>query len=288
MGAFQTAIEPTFPDLKMLNSSAYFSSKAALIKTSFIPSGECSCNQFTFLIPLRQTLAIKTSGKLSHLTTYSVFPCNPYQQHSIVNPEIDDFEAYVLYLEEKHFKETMELLFGSGSVEMENSAFDFSQDLQRFVSAFIKEFDAMQPGYDLMLQSLAFQAAVTILREGRHNLSTRDIQQKEFCDVNGMKKAADFLFENYQANITLQELAAVTNYSPFHFLRLFKTHYGRTPFEYLLDLKINKAKHLLRFKDDTIAHICELSGFTSCSYFTQVFKKKTGLTPSQYKAQAGR
>jgi AraC family transcriptional regulator len=283
MDSFQNVIKPSFPDPTMMQSKASYSSKTAIIETTFIPSGECGCDGFTFLIPLRQPPSIRTHGKLCKLNARSVFPCNPFQKHSVVSSKISNFKAYVLYIEAKHLRQTAESMFGGNALELENRCFHFSTAFNELISAFISEFQAMQPGYELLLQSFSFQVAVIILRESCHNLSNIHTDPKEYRDGNSIKKAIDFLTDNYQSAITLQEVAEVTNYSPYHFLRLFKTHTGKTPFEYLLDIKIEKAKSLLQEKDCTISYVCDLSGFNSCSYFTQVFKKKMGLTPTQFK-----
>jgi AraC-like DNA-binding protein len=56
-----------------------------------------------------------------------------------------------------------------------------------------------------------------------------------------------------------------------------------SPSEYLLNVKIEKAKKLLKYTDHAITEICYLCGFSSASYFTQAFKRKTGVSPSYYK-----
>jgi AraC-like DNA-binding protein len=83
--------------------------------------------------------------------------------------------------------------------------------------------------------------------------------------------------------MTLEELARELNYSVFHFLRLFKTSTGMTPFEYLTEIKIEKAKRLLRESEYTITEICSMCGFKYQSHFAQAFSKRTGLPPSLYR-----
>lgn len=89
--------------------------------------------------------------------------------------------------------------------------------------------------------------------------------------------------DNYLNRISLADLASETNYSPYHLLRLFKRKTGRTPFEFLLELKIEKAKSMIQSRNYSMASICDACGFNSLSYFSQAFKKKTGLTPMQYR-----
>lgn len=94
-------------------------------------------------------------------------------------------------------------------------------------------------------------------------------------------KAKEFIDENASGNITLNSIASAAYLSKFHFLRLFKSLYGRTPHQYLTEIRIEKAKQLLR-SGLPVADTCFLTGFESISSFKALFKKCTGLTPSRY------
>jgi len=132
-------------------------------------------------------------------------------------------------------------------------------------------------------QSISLQIAITVLRESCHNLSDTSFQPDSYYDEKAVKKAIEYIADNYQNRLSLFEIANETHYSPYHFLRLFKRHTGRTPFGFLLDLKIERAKDMLKKTDCTISQVCDLCGFGSLSYFSRVFKERTGLPPSQFK-----
>ena len=284
MDNFLLAIKPTFPDAQMLQSQVSSSANLAVIETSFLTLRECACNQFHFLIPLRQAPVIRTENKLYTLKAMSVFPCNPMQPHQVADTGIVDFRALILYVEKTFLQSVAKDLFGYRSLELKNSCFAFSPALQELTQTFIRECSARQPGYALMLESLSVQAAILLLRESSHKLSFSAIQSGVHRDNKCIVKAIEYITDNYQNKMSLFELASVTNYSPYHLLRLFKQHTGKTPFEFLLDVKVEKAKMLLRKTDYTITEICNLTGFSSNSYFSQVFKKKMGVSPSQYKS----
>jgi len=94
----------------------------------------------------------------------------------------------------------------------------------------------------------------------------------------------DFMTEHCAENLSLEDMAQLTNYSPFHFIKIFKSETGNTPFQYLLDIKLNRAKDMLTHrKEMTITEICYLCGFNNLSHFTAVFKRKTGVSPSKYR-----
>lgn len=94
-------------------------------------------------------------------------------------------------------------------------------------------------------------------------------------------KAKLFIDNNYSSNIDLNNIADEAYFSKFHFIRLFKSIYGRTPHQYLTYVRLEKAKHYLR-SDFTVTDTCFKVGFDSITSFTGLFKKYEGQTPSAY------
>ena len=76
-------------------------------------------------------------------------------------------------------------------------------------------------------------------------------------------------------------MAGEACFSPFHFLRLFKNIYGRTPHQYLTYVRITHARKLLA-AGKPVQDTCYAVGFESVSSFTSLFKKQTGHTPAAY------
>jgi AraC-like DNA-binding protein len=88
-------------------------------------------------------------------------------------------------------------------------------------------------------------------------------------------------------SITVAECADFCNMSKAHFARTFKRTTGQSPVQFMLGIRIDRAKELLDFTDKSIADIAEASGFPDQNYFTRTFKKVTGMTPTRYR-NAGR
>jgi AraC-like DNA-binding protein len=97
-------------------------------------------------------------------------------------------------------------------------------------------------------------------------------------------RAKLFIDENFASAIDLNKIADEACFSKFHFVRLFKQIYGRTPHQYLTDVRVEKAKAYL---DDgqTVAYACFKVGFDSVSSFTGLFKRRTGKTPKQFQIE---
>lgn len=93
-----------------------------------------------------------------------------------------------------------------------------------------------------------------------------------------------FIDSHFSENIDLNNIAEEACFSKFHFIRLFKTTYGKTPHQYLIWVRIENAKELLK-KRISVSEACYTVGFESVSSFTGLFKKCTGLSPSAYQLQ---
>ena len=90
-----------------------------------------------------------------------------------------------------------------------------------------------------------------------------------------------YIDKHFSDNINLDNIAGKALVSKFHFIRLFKKYYGRTPNQYLQEVRIAKAKKLLR-KGNSIDEVCVSIGFVSKTSFISLFKKMTGKTPLTY------
>ena len=93
-----------------------------------------------------------------------------------------------------------------------------------------------------------------------------------------------FIDEQFAGNIDLTNIADEAYFSKFHFIRLFKKIYNKTPHQYLTAVRIEKAKLFLK-EDVAVSTVCYSVGFDSISSFTGLFKRIVGITPSAYQQQ---
>ena len=102
-----------------------------------------------------------------------------------------------------------------------------------------------------------------------------------------LHQAKEFLDENFSdADLKMSQVARKFNISPSHFSTVFRAEFGLTYRDYLSQLRIKHAKLLLRTTNLKSSDISFRSGFNDPHYFSIVFKKKTGLTPLQFRKQA--
>jgi len=93
-----------------------------------------------------------------------------------------------------------------------------------------------------------------------------------------------FIDSHFAEKIDLGNIADEAYFSKFHFIRLFKKIYGKTPHQYLTTVRISEAKKLLS-EGLPVSETCEAVGFESFSSFTGLFKRSAGQTPSAYQAE---
>ncbi len=98
-----------------------------------------------------------------------------------------------------------------------------------------------------------------------------------------LRQIKEYLDENYTQKITLDDLSAKFYINKFYLLEIFKQQYGMGVNEYMIHMRITKAKRLLRFTDKTVEEIAYSCGMNSLHYFSRIFKKVEGLSPSEYR-----
>ncbi|HEY0743343.1 MAG TPA: AraC family transcriptional regulator [Chryseosolibacter sp.] len=99
-------------------------------------------------------------------------------------------------------------------------------------------------------------------------------------------RAKLFIDEHYSSPIDLETLSSEACFSKYHFLRLFKRTYNKTPYQYLSEIRIEKAKQKLKAHVASISEVCEDVGFESNTSFTAKFKEYTGETPAVFRLRA--
>jgi AraC-like DNA-binding protein len=96
-----------------------------------------------------------------------------------------------------------------------------------------------------------------------------------------LRQSKVFMEKYHGDKIQLKEIAAAAFMSRFHYIRTFRLVYGKTPRQYLRDLRMEKAKALLK-KGHSVSQVCLEVGYESLSTFSKIFKRGTGYSPKAY------
>ena len=98
---------------------------------------------------------------------------------------------------------------------------------------------------------------------------------------------SEYIMENIEGNPTLEGMAAVVNFSPYHFARPFKAATGLAPYQFVITRRIERAQHLLRTNGELgLAEAAFRSGFANQSRFCLHFKRIAGVTPRRFREKA--
>jgi AraC family transcriptional regulator len=148
--------------------------------------------------------------------------------------------------------------------------------------ALLAELESDAPGARLYAESLANVLAVHLLR---HYTSKGGDVRRFAGGLSGqrLRRVLAFVADNYERDLSLEELAAEAGVSTFHFVREFKRATGTTPHQYLMKFRVERAKASLAESDITLAEVAFRSGFSHQSHFTRLFRRMTGTTPQSYR-----
>ena len=174
--------------------------------------------------------------------------------------------------------------FNANKIELLPVLKNYDPQIKSIALFFLQEMLSKQWGSQLYYESLANLLAIHLLRqycvfepklrEYKGGLSPKKLQQ-----------AIDFIHDNLEQKLTLDEMAKQLNLSTFYFCELFKKSTGVPPYTYVLQQRVQRAKQLLKKQNKTISDIALECGFASHTHLNKHFRKFTGLTPKQYRKQ---
>lgn len=98
-----------------------------------------------------------------------------------------------------------------------------------------------------------------------------------------LRRSIEFIHENLHADISLAEIAAIANMSKYHFAKSFRRAIGIAPHQYLVKLRMEKARILLTSDDLSVEEIANRVGYSDKSHFAAQFLKIVGTTPNRYR-----
>lgn len=135
----------------------------------------------------------------------------------------------------------------------------------------------------LLAASAATQLAVHLLRNYIDRPEPEPVESGQIPAPRAVSLATAFINEHYGRSIGLAQIAQAAHLSPFHLSRLFKKATGRTPHQYLVEVRVNSARALLAAGAGvrSLADVAAAVGFADQSHLTRHFKRVLGVTPKQ-------
>lgn len=131
----------------------------------------------------------------------------------------------------------------------------------------------------LQIKAGILQLIGILMEAGLMCQSPRTESQK----ITAIKTVLSYITDHYHEKLYVQDLASQVNMNEQYFCRFFKRSIGKTPIDYINDYRLNKVIRLLETGDAQITEICLECGFNTMGNFQRLFKRKTGITPLQYR-----
>lgn len=150
--------------------------------------------------------------------------------------------------------------------------------LESLLNGMFEEIKNKEDGYDVILRN-RFQELVVLLCRHYNKIGTTEVRS-----MVRIGKVIEFLENNLDRKIYITEMAGLANMSVRNFQRIFIRAFGLSPINYLIQVRLQRARKLLRESNLEISAISDMTGFTDVSHFIRCFKKYIKTTPYKYRA----
>lgn len=155
-----------------------------------------------------------------------------------------------------------------------------SLDYKRLYLQMIQELKLEKPHYEEVLVHYLELLFVMISR-----LQGKKTRTKSTFLMDEMDQAVAHFHSNYNRSISIEEYSREHGMSVSWFIRNFKDYTGSTPTQYLLSLRISNAQSLLESTSCNVTEISEIVGYDNPLYFSRLFKKQCGVSPTEFRKQ---
>ncbi|WP_375749097.1 helix-turn-helix domain-containing protein [Vibrio sp. HN007] len=193
----------------------------------------------------------------------------------------------ILAIEEQKFLANCPLNLKGKDLQFLNNYNVLDESIKGIVELFLLEAKTKGRNGKPYLKNLISLLATTYIQNYSNyiDLQNEQVTSSKF-DQGQVDKVDKYISENIGQQITVDDLADLLRCSKFYFLREFKKLIGMTPYQYLMNKRLDQAKELLASENINIASVGHDLGFNDQSHFTRAFKNQFGMTPGQFVKQA--
>lgn len=217
---------------------------------------------------------VEIEVKPEHYLVTAMAPDVPHEEEPA-----DTFTRYIAIMISRELYETQYAAYSQKPPGQYNwDQFLVPHDIMFLLKKFMAEYDNRLPGYGQVLEA----HAVAITHQLIRSLLKIDLSPDFITERFEIEGVIEYMHQNYGQKLTVKKLARTVNMSESHFTRVFKKETGMAPMEYLIGVRLDKAKKLLRAGAMNITEVSMNCGFNSISHFSSCFTKHQGLTPSEY------
>lgn len=228
------------------------------------------------------------SGKGQFIIQDQIFPVN-VNNLVIINPN-------VTHTEDSLNAQPLEyIVLGIEGIELatsENSNGQFcildhfeSLEISSCIRNILREMELKNTGYEDICQAYMEILIIRLMR------STSLSVQSEPQAISGNRQCAavrQYIDLHFKESLTLEQLADEAHMNKYYLSHAFKREYGVSPINYMITRRVEESKYLLAETDLPMSQISQLLGFSSLSYFSQVFRRSQNISPMEYRKNTRR
>lgn len=267
------------------NTKSYVSENMAIfIPEEFLKEIKIKTVDYHFVIFHTTPPSLKMGGKEVRFKKGS-FICIEPDIEVEVNPIQSNGEVKFISIcvKRDYFEKIAAQVLNLQKIEFRKDDNSFSHQILNLIELWIKEITDFGENCPLMLKSLETQLVIQLIRDSfaEYLLSGRI----NFTNNDYIDQSIRYMHKYYSSNITINEICNTIFISSCHFQRIFKKHMNQTPYNYLMEIRVDKAKEKLEIDTTSIEEIARLCGFVSTAHFSTVFKRIEGVSPSIYRKQ---
>jgi AraC-like DNA-binding protein len=246
-----------------------------------IPKGTHCHSSYEFLVPRSNMSYSIVDNKLKYIEKDKIFSINPEQYHGQMR-EIEECRLVSIQIEKESFDEISHEYCKKRNIVFENESCILSPEINSLINMFILETSNKEAVNQFTIENLTNLIVANFIKQLSNNAPSL-ISEKKYCENENINRVIAYLTEEFNKDFSLGDIARIANLSPYYFIRIFKSMTGKTPYDYLLDIKIKKSKEFLKTDKYTITEIGLKCGFNSLEHFSSAFKRKVGMLPSQFR-----
>jgi AraC family transcriptional regulator len=157
--------------------------------------------------------------------------------------------------------------------------------IRRLITLLLEELRGGAPTGKLYADSLALAIGMRYARLAEAGHHRERYSHASALPPVALRRVIEQMRQSFETDLTLDSLAAESGYSRAHFLRMFRAATHQTPHQYLLNLRLENAVQMMRERSTPLIDIAVACGFSSHAHFTNVFRSKFGMLPSQYRRE---
>lgn len=232
---------------------------------------------YSFILTFDRNTGVVADGRTIYNEPGMVMAMLPDAPHHEL--EQDEPPRYVAIIIDRTQFESQLALYGACERDTFNCrTFAPEPELIVMLRSFMNECENGLPGRDILLAAMGQRIIHSLIRAAL-KVTSRPSSGTVRLEIH---RAIHYLHVHFAERLTVADLAGVAGISPPHFSRLFRRETGHSPLDYLIRVRIQRSRILLRAGTDSVTSVALKCGFATPSHFTDCFRKQCGISPSEY------